>query len=131
MKINRLLGGQTLGEILSGRDLREGHQAGEVENLEKGPLREPVAVVMNLGLGEVDDLADLIEVVLGVFGHLGFGQARTGFVAARGVAHQGGVVSDDDDGGVAEILKLPELSERNGVAKVNADAGRVDAVLHP
>ena len=71
-----------------------------------------------------------VEIVAGVGLHLFLGQLGAGLVAARGVAHQGRVVADDDDGRVAQVLKLAQLAQGNGMPQVHVDAGRVDAVLH-
>ena len=72
-----------------------------------------------------------VEVIAGVGLDLVLGQLGPGLVAAGGVADQGRVVADDDDGRVAQVLKLPELAQGNRVAEVDVDAGRVDAVLDP
>src|SRR5262249_28316026 len=50
-------------------------------------------------------------------------------VTAAGVADQRGVVADDEDGLVAEFLKQAQLTQGDGVAEVDVDAGGVDAVL--
>ena len=86
---------------------------------------------MDLGAVEVDQPADLAEVVLGIGLDLFLGELGAGLVAARGVADEGGVVADDDHGRVTEVLELPEFPERHGMAEVNVDPGRVDAVLDP
>ena len=51
-------------------------------------------------------------------------------VAAAGVADRGRRGADDEHGGVAEFLELAQLPQRDRVAEVNVEAGRVDAVLH-
>ena len=103
----------------------------QVEDVEERPRREPVAVVVDLGPVQVDDPADLAEVVLGVGLDLLLGQLGAGLVAARGIADERRVVADDDDRRVTEVLKLPQLPQGDGVAEVDVDAGRVDAVLDP
>ena len=84
---------------------------------------------MDLGPVQVDDPADLREVVAGVGLDLLLGQRGPGLVAAGGVADQGRVVADDDDGRVAQVLELPQLAQGDRVPEVDVDAGRVDAVL--
>src|SRR5208337_3140708 len=39
------------------------------------------------------------------------------------------IITDNDDRGVAQILKLLELAQGNGMAQMNVDARWVDAVL--
>ena len=84
---------------------------------------------MDLGLAQVDDPADLREIVVGVGLDLLLGQLGAGLVAARGVADQGRVVADDDDGRVTQVLELAQLAQGDRVPEVDVDAGRVDAVL--
>ncbi len=57
------------------------------------------------------------------------GQFRTGFAPIGGIADQGGVIADDQHGLMAQLLEQPQLAQRNGVAQMNVDAGRIDAVL--
>ena len=129
---NRLAALEAIGEVLAGRELGDRDLAHQVEDVQERPFAEPVAIVVDLGPLQVDDPTDLGEVVLGVGRNLIFGQDfRTSLVAARGVADQGGVVADDDDGGVPEVLELAELAQGDGVAEVDADGGWVDAVLDP
>ena len=103
--------------------------AGQVEDLEERPLGEPVAVFVDLGLAQVDDAADLGEIVAGVGFDLLLGELGAGFVAARRIAHQGRVVADDDHGRVTQILKLAQLAQGDRMSQVDVDSGRVDAVL--
>ena len=78
---------------------------------------------------DVDDLADLHQVILGVGLDLFLGQAGAGLIAAAGIADQGGVVADDEDRLMAEFLEQPQLAQGHRMAQVNVDAGRIDAVL--
>ena len=84
---------------------------------------------MDLGPAQVDDPADLGEIVAGVGFDLLLGQLGAGLVAARWVADQGRVVADDDDGRVTQLLELTELAQGDRVSQVDVDPGRVDAVL--
>src|SRR5271157_2420215 len=129
MEIDWLFGGDSLGEVFAGAHLAQGHVPHQVENLEERPFREPVAVVVNLRSVQVDDPADLLEVIAGVGFHLRLGQFGPGLVAAGGVADQGRIIADDDAGRVAQVLELPELAQGNRVAEMDVDSGRVDPVL--
>ena len=91
------------------------------------PNQSPLCVTSVLV--DVDDLADLREVIAGVGLDLLRRQPGARLVAAAGVADQGGVVADDQDRLMAQFLEQPQLAQRDGVAEVNVDAGRVDAVL--
>jgi len=91
VQVDRLLGGKPLGEILAGRDLRQGHVPRQVEDVEERPGREPIAVVVDLGAVEVDDPPDLAEIILGVGLDLLGRQLGPRLVAPRGVADERGV----------------------------------------
>ena len=103
--------------------------AGQRHHVEERHLAEPVAVVRDFGAVDVDDLADLKEIILGVGLDLFRREAGARLVAAAGVADEGGVVADDEDGLMAEFLEQPQLAQRHGMAEMDVDAGRVDAVL--
>ena len=120
MEVNGLLGGDPLGEIFARGDLAEGHVAGQVEDSggtssAKTSRRcdEPRPSI------KVDDPADLPEVIAGVRGHLLLGELGAGLVPTRRVADECRVVADDDHGRVAQVLKLPELAQGNGVPEVD------------
>ena len=86
---------------------------------------------MNFCLVEVHDLADLFQVIASVILDVFFGQFfRPGSVAAAGVADKRRRVADNDDRLMAELLKLANLSQRYGVAKVDIDAGRINSILN-
>ena len=93
----------------------------------KAPAYEPLRVTSVLA--DVDDLADLLQVIAGVGLDLLRRQARAGLIAAAGVADQGGVVADDQHRLMAQFLEQAQLAQRNRVAEMDVDAGRVDAVL--
>ena len=57
------------------------------------------------------------------------GEHRPGGRAPARVAHARGVVADDQDDGVAEVLELAQLLQHDGVAEVQVGRGRVQAEL--
>ena len=99
------------------------------EHVEETETTEPVAVLPDFRLGDVDDLADLPEVVTGVRLNLFGSEAGARLIPAARVADQGGVVADDQHRLVAEFLKKPQLAQRHGMAEMYVDAGRIDAVF--
>src|SRR5262249_27916069 len=92
-------------------------------------FREPLAVVTDLGAVDVDDLADLAQVIAGIGLDLLLRQPSARLVTTRWVADEGSVVADDKDRLMAEFLELAQLPQGNGVAEVDVDAGGIDAVL--
>ena len=65
---------------------------------------------MALGLLPVKDPENLFLVALGIFFDLRRRQHPAGRRLVGGVADLGREVADDENHGVAELLKLPELS---------------------
>ncbi len=56
-------------------------------------------------------------------------ERRAGCVASRGVADESGAVADEEDDGVAQILKVLELADEDGVAEVEIGRGGIKAGL--
>ena len=118
------------GEIVSCQKLGDGDLAAEIQDLGQPHFPEPVAVAVHFCLVEVDDLADLFQVVASVVLDVFFGQLlRTSCVAPAGIADESRRVSNDDDCLMAEFLELTNLSQRDGVPKVDINAGRIDSVF--
>jgi hypothetical protein len=120
----------TLGEVVAREHLGDRHAAAELEGVEERHLAEPLAVAADFGLLGVEDLVGLLEVGLGVLLDLLLGKDRARLGLAGGVSDAGGVVADDEDGLVTELLELAELLEDDHVAEGQVRAGRVDAELH-
>ena len=66
MQIDWFFGSQTVCKVLSSRKLRYRHFAAQVEHVEKRPFPEPTAIAIDLGLIQVDDSADLGQIIFGV-----------------------------------------------------------------
>ena len=100
-----------------------------MDHLLPSQRRQPVAVETNLGFFGVQDLEDLRLVGFGVpiDGFARHRRARR--VAARRVADHTGHVADQEDDGVAQILKVLHLAQQDGVAQVQVRRGGVKAGL--
>src|SRR5262245_944970 len=113
MEIDGLACGEPKRKILPSRDLGAGHMPCEVQDIQERPRGEPVTVVVDLGAIQVDNSSDLLKVIFGELLDLFAGQSGSGLVTAGGVAHERGVVANDDHGRMTEILKLAELAQGN------------------
>jgi hypothetical protein len=127
---DRATGRVALREVVPLEELRDGRRAREREELLRAhvepfpvaPDLEPVRVV-------VEDGERLLLVCARVRVDVGarerWPRART---AAR-VADARGVVPDDEDDPVTEVLELPQLLQDDRVAEVDVGGGRVEAEL--
>ena len=90
---------------------------------------EPCRVVMQFGLGRVQNLERLLFVRFGVRLHFGRGQGRPRRVPARRIADHRREIADDEHGGVSQILELAELCQDDGMTEVQIRGGRVHSQL--
>ena len=92
-------------------------------------LAQPLAVEADFGLVAIENLEDLRLVGLGVGVDLLAGERRARGDAARGIADEAGEVADEEDDGVAHVLKVLELANEDGVAEVQVGRGRIEPVF--
>ena len=92
-------------------------------------LGEPFRVVANLGAFTIKDFVNLLEIGGGIFAHLFASQRRAHFGTAGGIADHGGDIANQENGGVAFVLKVLELAQDYGVAEVQIGRGGVYAEL--
>ena len=119
-----------LREIVALEHAGHGVFAGQADEVLESERREPLAVVADHGFRAVEDLKNLLFVGFGV-GLDGFaGEWGAGDVAACGIADHGRTVADDENHGMAEILKMLHLADEDGVAEVQVRGGRVEADFH-
>jgi len=126
------VGGEALLEGIALEHLGDGLFGGNLDKLNKGQFGEPFAVVPDFEFffGGVEDFAGLLEVGFCVL--LDFLGREDGpcCVLAGWVADSGGVVADDEDGLVAEVLELAHFAQDDGVAEVDIGAGGVQTELN-
>src|SRR5262249_45817667 len=87
------------------------------------------AVAPNLEPARVQDRESLLLVGLGVAIDLLPREHGPRRGATARIADSGGVVADDQDDGVPEVLELAELPENHGVPEVDVGRGGVDPEL--
>ena len=91
---------------------------------------EPAPVEVDHSFLRIENLEDLRLVSFGVLLDLLAGKRRTRGRAARWVADHAGEIADQEDGSVAEILKVLQLAQNHRVAEMQVGSGRVHAELH-
>ncbi len=107
--------------------LRDGEFCGQADDGLKAEFAQPLGVVADFCLFAVENLKDLIGVGLGVLVNFLAGQWLAGHGASGRIANQAGVVADQEDHGVAEVLKVLQLANQNGVAEMKIGRGRIEA----
>src|SRR5208282_4136115 len=93
-------------------------------------LREPAAVEIDHRFFCAKNFENLRLVGLGILLDLLAGERRARGRAAGRVAYHAGEITDQKDDRVAEILKMFEFAQQDGVAEVQIGSGRIESRLH-
>ena len=101
----------------------------EADNVDRVHFVEPFAVVADFGFFAVEDFEDLLEIGFRVGVDLLAGQRRARFGNAGGIADHRGEIADQEDRGVAHVLKMFQLAQHHGVAEMKIGRGGVDAEI--
>ena len=120
-----------LGEIVALQNPRHGVLASTAGScLRTAAAAEPLAVEADLGLRRIEDLEHLRLVGLGVRVDLPRASCG-GRVTLRPVGSpiMPGHVADQEDHGVAQVLKVLHLAQQDGVAQVQVGRGGIEAGL--
>src|SRR6266436_319607 len=92
-----------------------------------GEFVEPFAVVADLSFFFVEDFVNLGEISLGIGVDLLARERGTSFGLPGWVSNHRGEIADEEDGGVAEVLKMFQFAKDDGVAQVKIGGRGVDA----
>ena len=106
-------------EVFAFEHAREAIVAAEAHDVIARHFAEPFAVVADFGFFAVEDFVDLREIGLRVGVHLLASERRARFGLAGGIADHRGEIADQENGGVAQILKMLQLAQHDGVAEMN------------
>src|SRR5207248_66074 len=96
---------------------------------EKIEAAKPIAIADDFGPGNINDLADLLQIILSIGFDLFNRETRARLIAAAGIAHQGRIVAEDEHGMVAQFLEQAQLAKRHRMAEMDIDPRRIDTVL--
>ena len=95
-------------------------------SLSNHSLLKRISVVLR-----VENLVDLRHVSLGIAHDLFRAERRAGGGTAGGIADHAGEVADQEDDGVAEILKMLELAQQHGVAEMQVGRSGIESGFDP
>ena len=124
------IGGVAVVEVLAFQHLGHSKLAHEFGHLAERKLREPFSVVVDFHLVAADHLKELFLVFLGILQHLFVAEARTGLVAAAGVANLSCVVAHDENNRMPQVLELAKLAHHDSMAKMHIWSRGVHTHLH-
>src|SRR5688572_6076388 len=130
MQRDRLLAGEALGKIVALEKLRDGVLGSEADDALGPQLVRPLRVVENLSLRGVKDLENLLLISFCIPLDLFARERRTCLVLARGVADHPGEIADQELHLMAQLLKIAQLVDYDGMAEVQVGRGRIEAELH-
>ena len=97
-----------------------GHLARETDHIGKTHFVEPFAVPMDFKFirRSIQDDAGLLKICLRITIIIFRCQHRTRFILSGGITNPGGVIADDKNRLMPEVLELPELPQYDTVADV-------------
>ena len=93
-------------------------------------MAEPAPVEVDHSFLRIENLENLRLISLRILLNLLASQRRPRSRAPRRIADHSGEVADQKNRSVAEILKMFQLAQHDGVPKVQVGSGRVHAELH-
>ena len=106
-------------EILPLQHLLQRHAAIQANHVFERHDTEPVPVADCFCAFGIKNLECLLAISLRVFGYLLMRQVRPRNGSSARVANHSGKIADDENCLMSEVLKLPQFSQNNRVAKVN------------
>src|SRR5437764_8107807 len=84
----------------------------------------------DLRRGRIEDLEYLLKIGARVLRDLVLAERRSSNVAAGGVADHGGEIADQENHRVPEILKVLQLAEQHGMAKMQVGRSGIKAGIN-
>ena len=130
MNGNRLLVCETRTKVFAFEHSRKAVVGAKLHNFRTGKFVEPFAVVADFGFAFVEDFENLVQIRFRIGIDFGAGKRRTRFRAAGGIANHRREIADEKYGGVAHVLKMLQLAQHHGVAKMNVRSGGIDAEIN-
>ena len=121
---------QARAEILAFEHARQAIVRAQANHVVPGEFSEPLGVVADLGIFPAQNFVHLFEIRLRVGVHLLARQGRARLGLAGGIADHRREIADQKNRRVAQVLKMFQLAQHDGVAQVQVGRGRVHAQLH-
>src|SRR5271170_3608631 len=127
----RLLGREPLLEIVALENTGDAHLGGNLDQTAYTEVIHPFAVETDLGQVAIENLERLVAIGIGVALDL-FARQRLARLGSAGrIANHRGEVADQENYGVARVLKIAQLLEREGVTQMQVGRGRIHPELDP
>ena len=121
----------TFPEILTLEHLLECDPAVQPDDILEAHRLEPLPVVTHSGFFGIEDPERLFLIGLGMLHDLLVVEMGTCRGATARVADHGREITDDQNGLMAELLKLSQFRKADRVTKVDVGRSRIDSKLHP
>ncbi|MNE45965.1 hypothetical protein D3C80_1402830 [compost metagenome] len=126
---NRLIGRVTLAEIVTLEHARNRVLRRQLDKVGGGQLIHPGGVERHLGFRRIEDLEHLRLIGLGIRQHLITRQRWPGCTLATRITDHSGKVANQKNHLMAQLLKLPQLIDKNGMPEVEIRRRRIETRL--
>ena len=127
----RLLGGEALLEVVALEQAGDAHLRRNFDQLRHVQFVHPFAVEADLGQLAIENLVSLFAIGISVALDLVAREGLARLGASSWIADHRGEVADQENYGVARILKLAQLLERQAVTEMQIGRGRIHPELDP
>src|SRR5260370_24152804 len=118
---------ETIVELIALQQPRHRVFGTQLDDVDECERRQPFAVESDFGLNRIQNLKNLCLIRFGVPIDLLARHGRTRRIAAGGIADEPRVVADQENYGVAEILKVLHLAEQHGVPQMQGGRSGIEA----
>src|SRR4029077_12403906 len=122
---------KALVKLLALQHLRHGKLGCQPDKVLSRHFGKPSRVEINHGLLRIKDFEDLRLISFGVAIDIGARERRTRHRPSRGIADHPREVSNQENYGMAEVLKMLELADEYSMPHVQVRRRGIKARLHP
>ncbi|MDT4875640.1 hypothetical protein FQZ97_1110200 [compost metagenome] len=126
---NRLVGRVALAEVVALEHTGNGVLRSQTDKVGRRQLIHPGGVERHLGFRRIEDLEHLRLIGLGIRQHLITRQRWSGCTLATRITNHSGKVANQKNHLMAQLLKLPQLIDKNGMPEVEIRRRRIETCL--
>src|SRR5579884_2035731 len=119
-----------IGEVVALQNARDAVTGAKANDVLRRERREPFAVEFDLSFLRIENLEDLSLVGFSIRGNLVACERGPRGAAPARVANHPGEIADEKNNHVAEVLKMLQLSQQDGVSQMQVRRSWIESGFH-